>query len=86
MEKLIILDDFPFWTTYLLAAMVAVGFLSALTLLIRSLRPSQRNVRTEPATGSAPTPGVVFRDCRSIGFVVFGLLDVFPLSRSGARA
>jgi len=46
MEKFTILDDFPFWTTYLLAALVAVGFLSALTLLIRSLRPAQRNVRT----------------------------------------
>jgi hypothetical protein len=45
MEKFTILDDFPFWTTYLLAGLVAVGFLSALTLLIRSLRPAQRNVR-----------------------------------------
>ncbi len=42
MERLVILDDFPFWTSYLLAAMVVVGFLSALTLLIRLLRPSQR--------------------------------------------
>jgi hypothetical protein len=42
MEKLVILDDFPFWTTYLLGILVAAGFLAALMLLIRSRLSRQR--------------------------------------------
>jgi hypothetical protein len=49
MEKLVILDDFPFWTTYLLAIMVVGGFLLALTMLIRSLQASRRDVRVAGA-------------------------------------
>ena len=35
--KLIVLDDFPLWTTYLLGLVVLCGFLFALTMLMRSL-------------------------------------------------
>ena len=35
--KLIVLDDFPLWSTYLLALVVLCGFLFALAMLIRSL-------------------------------------------------
>lgn len=35
-EKFVILDDFPFWTTYLLGFLVAAGFLAALMALLRS--------------------------------------------------
>ena len=35
--KLIVLDDFPLWSTYLLATVVLCGFLFALAMLIRSL-------------------------------------------------
>jgi hypothetical protein len=35
--KLIVLDDFPLWSTYLLATVVLCGFLFALAMLLRSL-------------------------------------------------
>ncbi len=35
--KLIVLDDFPLWSTYLLALLVLCGFLFALAMLLRSL-------------------------------------------------
>ena len=35
LQKFIILDDFPFWTTYLLALLVLCAFLFALTVVIR---------------------------------------------------
>ena len=34
--KFIVLDDFPFWTTYLLAVLVLCAFVFALTILVRS--------------------------------------------------
>jgi hypothetical protein len=35
--KLIVLDDFPLWSTYLLTLVVLCGFVFALTMLLRSL-------------------------------------------------
>src|SRR6185503_18240853 len=74
MEKLVILDDFPFWTTYLLATMVVGGFLSALTLLIRLLRPSQRKVRT--------TRDLARRRRQAWFFVIVGALALWFLDSS----
>ena len=68
------LDDFPFWTTYLLAIMVVGGFLSALTLLIRLLRPSQRNVRT--------TRDLARRRRQAWFFVIAGALALWFLGSS----
>ena len=47
--KLLVLDDFPLWTTYLLGLVVLCGFLFALTMLLRSLRITKSRARTARA-------------------------------------
>lgn len=43
--RLIVLDDFPVWTTYLLGVVVLCGFLFALAMLIRSWRVTKPDAR-----------------------------------------
>jgi len=74
MEKFTILDDFPFWTTYLLAILVAGGFLSALALLIRSLRAAQHKVRA--------TRDIARRRRQAWFFVIAGALALWFLGSS----
>jgi hypothetical protein len=68
------LDDFPFWTTYVLAVVVAVGFLWALMLLIRSRLASQFPAR---AAGDRVRSGR-----QSFFFVVAGALALWFLGSS----
>jgi hypothetical protein len=55
--KLIVLDDFPPWTTYLLGLLVLCGFLLAVAILLRSLLASSGNSsgsRTRVRRGRKP--------------------------------
>ena len=72
--KLIVLDDFPLWTTYLFGLIVLCGFLFALAMLIRSL-----------SIGMGDSPGSQFRRGRRRYpwfFVIAGAFAVWFLGSS----
>ena len=46
--KLLFLDDFPLWTTYVLGFVVLCGFLFALTMVLRSLWITKSHARAAP--------------------------------------
>lgn len=55
--KFIVLDDFPFWTTYVLGVLVLCAFLFALTMLIRSLLvPNGTAYRSSSRSGRSARP------------------------------
>ena len=68
--KLLVLDDFPVWTTYLLGLVVLCGFLFALMMLLRSLWVSKSGAR-------AARPGR-----QACFFVIAGALAVWFLGSS----
>lgn len=68
--KLLVLDDFPLWTTYVLGFVVLCGFLFALTMLLRSLWIAKSHAR-------AARPGR-----QAWFFVIAGALAVWFLGSS----
>jgi hypothetical protein len=72
--KVIVLDDFPLWTTYLLGLLVLCGFLVVVTMLLRSLLVPSSNSpgsRTRGRRGRQPWV-----------FVIAGALAVWFLGSS----
>ena len=68
--KLLVLDDFPLWTTYLLGLVVLCGFLFALIMVLRSLWITKSHAR-------AARPGR-----QAWFFVIAGALAVWFLGSS----